>query len=585
MRVTFNLNFYRIFIEEHYFSETFKSSDFKLFLMGEFKKAIIEFLQKETKIEQVELEIPPNPEMGDYAFPCFILAKEWKKSPNEIAQELSKKFKPNDAIIGVKVIGPYLNFFVNKDKIAETTLKQILKQKDNYSSTDMGKGKSILVEHTSINPNASPHVGRARNALIGDSIVRILKFQSYKVEVHYFINDVGKQIAMLVLGAKNMKNVSFKDLLNIYIDINRKIEGAPELEKNVLELLNLLEKGDKIIKNKFKKIVETCVKGQVKILSELGIKYDFFDYESKYLWNKKTDETLKILEKTGKLFIDGFNRWILDQKGYGLGMKIPVLVLTRGDGTSLYPLRDIAYNLDKLKRGDNIVVLGEDQKLYQEQIAAVLKELELKLPRVVHYSFVLLQDGKMSTRKGNLVLLEDFMKTAVSKAKEELKKRYGKADEKAAKIIAYGAVKYGILKVSPEKNVVFDWGQALSFEGETAPYIQYAYARISSILKKAKKINQKADLKLLKEKEEIELIRLLSNFPDVLTKATNELRPHLIANYLYSLAQKFNEYYHAHQILKAEEKTRDARLLLIIAVRQVIKNGLSLLGIDVLERM
>jgi len=418
--------------------------------MDEFKASIINFLKKEANLENIELEIPPNPEMGDYAFPCFVLAKEWKKSPNEIALELSKRFKPSDLIMDVKVIGPYLNFFVNKNKIAETTIKEVSKQKEKYGSSNIGKGKKILVEHTSINPNASPHVGRARNALIGDAIVRILRFQGYKVETHYFVNDVGKQIAMLVLGSEGKKNVAFDDLLKIYIEINKKIEENPELEKKVLELLNLLEKGDKTIKNKFKKNVQVCVKGQVKILSELGIKYDFFDYESKYLWDKKTDETLKRLEKTGKLFIDGFNRWVMDQKGYSLGMKIPVLVMTRGDGTSLYPLRDIAYNIEKLKKGENIVILGEDQKLYQEQIAAVLKELELKLPRVVHYSFVLLQEGKMSTRKGNVVLLEDFMNEAVEKASQELKRRYNKIDEKSAKAIAYGAVKYGILRVSPE---------------------------------------------------------------------------------------------------------------------------------------
>lgn len=553
--------------------------------MDEFKDGIIKFLEKEANIENIELEVPPNPEMGDYAFPCFILAKEWKKSPNEIAQELSKKFKPSSLIIGAKAIGPYLNFFVNKDEITELTIKKIIKEKDSYGSSNIGKGKKILVEHTSINPNASPHVGRARNALIGDSIVRILKFQNYKVETHYFINDVGKQVAMLVLGAEGKKSVSFDDLLNIYIDINKRIEENSELEKKVLELLNLLEKGNKEIKNKFKKIVGICVKGQLRILSELGIKYDYFDYESKYLWDKKTEETLKRLEKTGKLFIDGFNRWVLDQKGYELGMKVPVLVLTRGDGTSLYPLRDIAYNMDKLKKGDNIIILGEDQKLYQEQMAAVFKELEMKQPKVVHYSFVLLQEGKMSTRKGNLVLLEDFMKEAENKASEGLKKRYNKVDGKSAKIIAYGAVKFGILKVSPEKNVVFDWEQALSFEGETAPYIQYAYARISSILKKNKKVNLKSDLKLLTEKEEIGLIKIISNFPEIASKATNDLRPHLIANYLYSLAQNFNEYYHIHQILKADEKTKDARILLIRAVRQVIKNGLNLLGIDVLEKM
>ena len=265
-------------------------------------------------------------------------------------------------------------------------------------------------------------------------------------------------------------------------------------------------------------------------------------------------------------------------------MKVPVFVMTRADKTSLYPLRDITYNIEKIKKGENIVVLGEDQKLYQEQIAAVLKELELKPPRVVHYSFVLLQEGKMSTRKGNLVLLEDFMKEALSRAREELKGRYGEIDEESAKIIAYGAVKYGILRVSPEKNVTFDWEQALSFEGETSPYIQYAYARISSILKKDK-INPKADLSLLKEKEEDELIKALSNFPEIISKATEELRPHMIASYVYSLGQAFNEYYHKHNILKADEKVKDARLLLISAVRQVLKNGLNLLGINVLEKM
>src|SRR3989338_3694226 len=237
--------------------------------MDEFKELILNFLKKETNLENIELEIPPNPEMGDYAFPCFVLAREWKKSPNEIAIELGKKFKPSGLITSAKAVGPYLNFFVNKNKIAETTIKEILKQKEKNGSSGMGKGKKVLLEHTSINPNASPHVGRARNALIGDSIVRILKFQGYKVETHYFVNDVGKQIAMLVLGAEGKKNVAFKDLLRIYIEINKKI-----------------------------------------------------------------DETLKRLEKTGKLFIDGFNRWVMDQKGYGLGMKIPVLVMTRGDGTS-----------------------------------------------------------------------------------------------------------------------------------------------------------------------------------------------------------------------------------------------------------
>ena len=556
--------------------------------MDSFKSSIMEFLKKEANMESAELEVPPNPEMGDYAFPCFILSKEWKKSPNEIANELSKRFRANDLIDEAKAIGPYLNFFVNRGKLAETAIKEAIKQKDKYGSFGIGKGKKALVEHTSINPNTSPHMGRARNAFIGDSIVRLLKFQGYKVETHYWVNDIGKQIAMLVLGAEGKKSIIFNDLLGIYIEINKKAEHDPELDKKALELLGRLEKGDKKIKSRFRKIVDICVKGQVKILSELGIKYDFFDYESSYLWSGKTDETLKRLEKTGKLFVDGFNRWVLDQKGYGLGMQVPVLVLTRADGTSLYPLRDITYAIECAGKGSCIVVLGEDQKLYNEQINAALRELEIFQRRAVHYSFVLLSEGKMSTRKGNVVLLEDFMVEIVGKAKQELAKRYGKADETSAKIIAYGAVKYGILKVSPEKNVLFDPEQSLSFEGETSPYIQYAYARISSILKKHEKNLKnffRADVKLLKEKEEAELIRLVYDFPEAVSKASADLKPHLVASHLYSTAQKFNEYYHMHQILKADEKTRDARLLLISAVSLVIKNGLNLLGIGVLERM
>ena len=552
--------------------------------MDDFKEEILKFLKKEAKLEDAVLEVPPNPEMGDYAFPCFILAKEWKKSPNDIAKELSQKFKPTKSVNEARATGPYLNFFVNKGKITLETINDIIRQKGKYGSSGIGKGKKILLEHTSINPNASPHVGRARNAFIGDSLARILRFQGYKVEVHYFVNDVGKQIAALVLGSEGKKSITFNDLLSIYIEINKKIEENPELEKEVLELLNRLEKGNKEIRKKFESVVKICINGQTKIFSELGIKYEAFDYESKYLWSRETDKTLKLLEKTGKLFIDGFNRWVLDQKGYGLGMKIPVFVLTRGDGTSLYPLRDITYNLEKARKGENIVVLGEDQKLYQEQIAVALKELKIKQPKAVHYSFVLLQEGKMSTRKGNLVLLEDFMKEALQKSSEELKKRYGELDDEASKTIAYGAVKYGILKVSPEKNVTFSWENALSFEGETSPYIQYAYARISSILAKDN-INPKADLNLLKERGEIELVKSLSHFPDIVLKAASELKPHLIASFLYSLAQQFNEYYHAHNILKADEKTKDARLLLISAARQVLRNGLDLLGIDVLEKM
>ncbi len=566
----------------------------------DFKEEITRILKKETKEKEINLEVPPNPSMGDYAFPCFSLAKVFKKSPNEIAEELAKKIQLSNVINKIEVKGPYLNFFVNKESLSESVLKEII-ENGGYGSLKLGKSKKILVEHTSINPNASPHVGRARNALIGDSIVRILKFQDYKVETHYFVNDVGKQIAMLVLGAEGKTNVKFNDLLKLYVKINKKVEENPELEKRVFELLNKLEKNDKTTKNKFKKIVDICVKGQTKILSELGIKYDHFDYESDYLWSKKTEEILKKLKKTKKLFTDEEGRKVLNQEGFDLAMKSPVLVLTRADGTSLYPLRDLAYHIDK-KTDDNIIILGEDQKLYHQQITVALSLLKHKAPRAVHYSFVLLQEGKMSTRKGKLVLLEDFMKEALEKAKKEIKKRHRKVKEEPkikdfptsksndfeenAKKIAYGAIKYAILKVSAEKNVTFNWEQALNFEGDSGPYLQYAYARICSIIRNyAKKVEEKADFGLLREKQEVELIKLLGNFPKVVKDATEQLKPHLISNYVYNLSSQFSLFYNACPVLRANEDIRKARLVLIECTKRVLESGLGLLGIDVLEKM
>ena len=438
-----------------------------------FEKEIIRLIKKETKQKNIILETPPNPDFGDFAFPCFALAKHYQKSPNEIALELSLRIRPTELVEAIVPKGPYLNFFIKKSKLSEITLKSILREKDKYGSYFIGKGKTALIEHTSINPNAAPHVGRARNAIIGDSITRLLRFQAYKTEVHYFVNDVGKQIAILVFGIGSRKP-DFKSLLNIYANTYKKIKKSKKLEKQAFELLKKFEEGDKETIKKFRQVVEICIKGQLSILSQLGIKYDFFDYESKYLFDKRLKEILFKLEKTNKLFLDKDNRKVLDLADFNLPMKEPVFVLTRSNGTSLYGLRDIAYTLDKIKRSKtkNIVVIGSDQKLYFQQVKSALSLLKQQSPQVIHHGLILLQEGKMSTRTGELVLLESFVKEAIKKAELELKKRKSKNISKIASIIGLGAVKYSILKVSPEKDIMFDWDSALSFEGETSPYIQ-----------------------------------------------------------------------------------------------------------------
>ena len=392
---------------------------------------------------------------------------------------------------------------------------------------------------------------------------------------------------MLVFASKG-KKVSFKGLLELYVGFNNKLGKHPELEKDVLNLLYKLEKGDKKVRKDFKKIVDICIQGQKKIFLKLGIKYDYFDHESKYLWNKKTDEILSVLLKKETCFKDSDGRIVINQEEFKREMKSPYFVLTRSDSTSLYPLRDFAYTIEKIERSPdrNIIILGEDQKLYFKQVCSALKLLGYKVPDVVHYSFVLLKTGKMSTRKGEVVLLSEFMKESVTKAKKEIKKRNNiKKVQQTAKIIGYGALKYSILRVSPEKNVIFNWDVALSFEGETAPYIQYAYARSSSILRKSKLDLKKGDYSLLKKREEVSLIKYLDTFPKIVLEATNNLRPHVIAIYIYSLAKSFSEFYHACPCIIDNEELSKSRLSLVLATNYVLKTGLNLLGIDVPERM
>lgn len=553
-------------------------------------KEIARVLDKDVEEIEKMLEKTPNLELGDFSFPCFKLAKEFRKSPMDIAKDIKEKIKL-DEIEKIEVVSGYLNIFVKKDLYVKNVMEEIKEKKEKYGSQNVTEHKKALIEHTSINPNASPHIGRARNALIGDSIVKILKFNNYDVEIHYFVNDIGKQISMLLVGTKERKNVTFDELLQIYIDINNRVKENPELEQEVFENLNKLENGDKQTIEEFRKIVKICIDGQRKIFAELGIKYDYFDYESDFILNGTVEKILKELEKTGKLFEAEDGRLAINQEEYKIPMKSPVLVVTRADKTSLYPLRDIAYSIYKAKRGadKNIIILGEDQKLYFKQISAALDLLGYKAPEVVHYSFVLLPDGKMSTRNGTVVLLEDFMKEILEKTKQELIKRNnGEVDIEKAKTIAYGAVKYTILKSSLEKNVIFDLEKALSFEGDTSLYIQYNYARISSILKKSNYENmEKMDrFDLLNQKAEIELIQKLEEFKEVISKVTEKLTPNLIANYVYELTKMFSSYYHDYSILNAEtEELKNMRLQLINSIGIVIKISLNLLGIDTLDEI
>ena len=557
--------------------------------MEKYQKKISEVINLAFPGLDVIFTAPPDSSLGDIALPCFAFSKALRKSPATIADELKSKLSSLEFMEKIESTNGYLNFFIKKPILFEDVITDILTGKGYYGSSKSGIGKQALVEHTSINPNASPHVGRARNALIGDSIVRLLRFEGYSVDVHYFVNDIGKQIAMLLLGAMEKESVSFKDLLGIYIDINNQVNENPALEKDVFDLLYRLENGDDKIQSMFRKLVNICIDGQTSILGALGIKYNSFDYESDYIYSQTTSRLLEDFKKTGKLEEDPEGRLVLNQAEYELPMRAPYLVLTRKDKTSLYPLRDIAYTIDKMNTNAdiNIIVLGEDQKLYFRQVCAALDMLGYTSPSSVHYSFVLLSEGKMATRKGNVVLLEDFMREAVAKASEEIEKRRGYTDVNTAEAIGYGAVKYAILRASNDKNVVFDWDSALSFEGDSGPYLQYCLARINSIFRNyGKALPEEIDFSVLKNNHEVDLILELAGFPAAVKTALKESSPHVIANFVYTLTKKFSIFYHYHSVLNADnEDLKTARLALIAAVRQVIVNCFELLGIEPVDEM
>ena len=540
---------------------------------------------------EVPLSIPPDSAMGDYSVPCFRLAKGAGVAPVALAQQLGDALRVRElASLGidrVEVRGPYLNLFLARGDRAARVIDAVLSAGDRYGCGATGTGKRALVEHTSINPNASPHLGRARNAWVGDTLVRLLRFEGYHLDVRFFVNDVGRQIALLVLGVGD-RSPGFNELLQIYVDINRRLEADPELAAQVTQLLERLESGDPETRAAFRRVVEISVRGMRAVFADADVRYDRFDYESDYLTPERSKQLVERLRATGRLFEDEHGRLVLDLDGFDLPSRNPVLVITRGNKTSLYVLRDLAYTLDKVAATNdlNLVVLGEDQKLYHRQLQAALSLLGSDAPTAVHYSFVLLGEGSMSSRQGNLVLLEEFAAEAKRKAAAELAARGHAADPAVAKAVAYSALKYSFLRVANDKQVVFNWDSAMSFEGESGPYLLYSHARICSIVRKyGKELPSGADFGVLETEPETALIKLLDELPDQVARALRVRSPHVIAGYAFAVARQFSTFYHACPILQEAAPLREARLLLAAATRQVLANCLGILGIEPLQRM
>ncbi len=552
-----------------------------------YKNYIINLVKEVIGDKNVVVEIPPKKEMGDYSVPCFSFKDDINKNPLEIANKIKTNINDKDNIFSkVETMGPYVNFYLNYDKVSNI-IKEILEKGNEYGSLNQGHNDALLIEHTSINPNAEPHMGRCRNSLIGDFLANLFKFVGYKVERHYFINDLGKKIALLVIGVEKygLKTDSFSDILDVYVKISNEAKTDETLEQKAFDYLELVESGNQAMIDKFKNITDKCVEGQMKIFNELDINFDVFTHESDYVYNNYLTNILNKIKEKGKLKLDENGRYYVDLSNYDIPTKEPVLVLTRSNKTSLYPIKDIAYTMHKmdLNSTNNYIVLGEDQEVYMKQIAATLDILGYKAPKLISYSYVLLDGDKMSTSNGTLVLVTDFIKALREKIKKEFENRNLECSKETLKILTNACIKYTMLNVSRNKIVNFNFDNATSFTGESAIYILYSIVRINSILRNNE--YQNIDIKLTDELE-YQIVKDLIEFPNLVNDLLVTSEPVLLTKYIFNLTQKFSSYYEKVNISNITDKQiKNSKLLLLEAIKIVLTNGLSILGIKTIEKM
>lgn len=543
-----------------------------------------------------EIEIPPT-DIADFAVPCFPLAKIMKRSPVDIADELASKMGDMKLFTLVWNERGYLNFKADDDLLTRTTLEQILETREDYGKGE-GKMESILLEHTSVNPTGPIHVGRARNPLIGDTLARCLRFYGHDVITEYYVNDVGKQVVLLTWGLENLTEDQVEvpesekvdhRLVSYYRKANQLMESDPQVGEEIQEMLRRFEEGDQDIIDRVRRTAKRMLEGTSLSLEKVGVEIDSFAWESQFIVDGTAREVVDQLKSSGYAMEED-GAFYLDLEGFGVHGHDTRWFFTRNDGTTLYTTRDLAYHLNKFSRADHLInVLGEDQKLGMQQLASALTILgEERKPENVFYSFVSLPEGKMSTRRGTVVNLDDLIEEVEERALEEVRKRRTDLTEERmeeiSKAIGSGAIRYNILRIQSEKQMVFRWEEALNFEGNSAPFLQYSHARACSILRKAGEYETVVNSSLLTDPYERRLIRVLARFPSILKEAAEKRRIHLLPSYGQEVASVFNQFYAYVPVLRSEEN-RGARISLVEATMWVLKNILNTLGIVAPEEM
>lgn len=516
------------------------------------------------------LEKPPKEVDADLALPCFHLAKEMKKNPVEIALGIRKKFRKGAYIARVETNGAYVNFYADWKNLGKDV---VLAASRKSFGRGAGKKERVMIEFSQPNTHKAFHIGHLRNTCIGDSLVRIMRFSGYDVIAANYPGDIGAHVAKCLwlyrkrYAGKEPPSGRGKWLGEVYAEASQLLEGSEEYKKEYEEVLRQLYEWDKSMVPLWKKTREWSLEEFRNIYRELGVSFDVWFYESE-------------VENLGKQFaLEALKRGIAKRSEGAIIFDLKdlgILVVLRSDGTPLYSTKDLALAETKFSKygiDRSIIVTGSEQKLYFRQLFKALELLgfpQAKQCFHLAYELVMLKEGRMSSRAGNIILYEDIMKEAYEKAK--------KISPESAREVALAALKYSMLSQDSGRLIVFDAGEALGFEGDTGPYLQYTYARARSILGKSEKKPVPGH-----SEEALALIKKMSEFPSVVQHVCADMKIHYLANYLHELAAAFNEFYHANKVIGSDN---EASLLAVVkSFASVMKSGLGLLGIPVLERM
>lgn len=560
------------------------------------KNQIVNLLSQNIEVLTIEeisqlIEIPPKPEMGDFAFPCFRLAKSYHKAPPMIAQDLKESIGDQAFLSEIKVIGGYLNFYVDKAQYAQQIIDKYNNATD-YGCSDQGKDKTICIDYSSPNVAKNFHVGHLRTTIIGNSLYKIFSKLGYKVVRINHLGDWGTQFGKLIVAYKKwgsreaVEEKGIEELMDIYVKFHEEAEKDDSLNDEARAWFLKMEQGNEEALEIWQWFRDISLKEFMRVYNILGMEFDSFAGESFY--RDKTADVIKRLTDDG-LLKESQGAMIVPLDEYDM----PPCIVAKKDGSSIYATRDLAailyrkatYNFDRC-----LYVTGLEQKLHFAQVFKVIELMGNDYAKnLVHipYGLVSLKSGKISSRKGNVIFAEDLLRESINKTTSIIEEKNPDIPDKeeVAKQVGIGAIIFNDLYNQRIKDVIFDWNKLLNFDGETGPYVQYTYARASSVLRKIGEVPDTIDYTLLTDEASIGLLKEIERYPQVIKDAAERYEPSVIARYSIDLAHAFNKFYHECQINVEDETTKYTRTNVVKIARYIIKDALSLLGIQCPEQM